>query len=98
MRVRVELTRERKLLRDIPNGTFFTGSIDGFVSAGPFLKVGSVTEKTWVVVKLESMEGGVWVSGRNSDSYVSDFQALDIRRIALSDSIGPQQMNSTEGK
>lgn len=83
MKVTTELAKPRTLLRDIPNGTFFNGRIDEYVSQGPFLKVGSASTRTWVVVKLESMQGCVWVSGRNDQAAIDGYEPLQVDEVVL---------------
>lgn len=76
-----------KRLAEIPNGTFFTGTINGFVSAGPFLKVGSITCNVWFVLKLERPDGGNYCSLRadDRDAVVADYRQLLVAEIVLRD-------------
>lgn len=88
--IQIEQTALTKRLAEVPNGEIFTGSIDGRISHGPFIKIGSCGEALWVVAKLEALDGIVWVSSRPKDcaALVTDFKPLRVRRIVLSDQWG----------
>lgn len=83
-----------KPLRDIGNGEFFTGSIaigaNATKSLGPWLKIGSITMDTWVVACLERMEGGVFVSRRDDDAVVLNYQPLNVREVVLRSHESPE--------
>lgn len=86
IRVTIEPRGIQKPLKDIPNGTFFMGAIEDSSYGGPFLKVGSVGERVWIVVRLGLMEGFVYVSTRQRDAeqHVRDFHQLNVAEVILS--------------
>ena len=72
-------------LGSIPNGTFFMGAIGDTPFSGPYLKIGSISAETWVVARLSTMGGGVWVSSRAEDAkaVVEGYQVLDVAEVVL---------------
>lgn len=87
LKITTEFEPESRPLQGIPNGTIFTGVIDGFVSSGPFIKIGSVTQRLWVVAKLEAMEGCVWTSEKDTAVRVAHYRALPVRQVVLRDHV-----------
>lgn len=74
-----------KRLADIGNGTFFIGAIDDAPFSGPYLKIGSVTENHWVVARLSTMAGAVWVSSREKDreATVTGYAEIPVTELVL---------------
>jgi hypothetical protein len=98
LKVLIEPERARvgRPLKDVPNGMFFDGAIDGI--AGPFLKVGSVSQSLWIVVRVRCMEGQVYTSTRPSDesARVLDYAPIPVREVVLRGSESPPDADAVD--
>src|SRR5690242_19020763 len=92
MKVTVEPEpRPREPLARIANGAIFLGTINDYVSSGPFIKIGSISAAMWIVAKLENMGGPVWTSTRDGDATVRDLRVLKVAELVVREENGVAQ-------